>query len=247
MTGLHKQLPKYAWLRIQRITGVVTALSIVLSVVMTNAIMETFSAGVNVQGLAVSILTPLALGGPMIFFLMLKHEQLRHANRQLEKLATTDWLTACLNRGAFTRAVTQHLGASRRQGALLFVDADDFKGVNDRFGHDQGDEALRLLAAAIQVAVSEGGIVGRLGGEEFGVFLPDADPVAADRAAEQIRSMVAAIAFEPGGMPCPLSVSIGGTTFAGPAEFSELYRLADQRLYDAKNSGRDCVAMMQAA
>lgn len=217
---------------------------------MTNAIMETFSAGVNVQGLAVSILTPLVLGAPMTFALMLKHEQLRHANRQLEHLAATDWLTACLNRGAFTRAVTQHLagpGASRRNGALLVVDADDFKSVNDRFGHDQGDEALRLLSAAIQAAVSGRGLIGRLGGEEFGVFLPNASPDAADQAAEQIRSAVAAIAFEPGGAPCPLSVSIGGTTFAGPAEFSELFRLADQRLYDAKNSGRDCVAMMQAA
>jgi hypothetical protein len=73
--------------------------------------MEIFSAGINVQGLAVSIVMPLTLGGPMTFFLVLKQEQLRHAYGQLEYLATTDWLTTCLNRGAFTATVTGLLEA----------------------------------------------------------------------------------------------------------------------------------------
>ncbi|WP_332693244.1 GGDEF domain-containing protein [Devosia sp.] len=250
MTELRRELPRRAWRRIGRVTGAVTAISVALSVIFTNLIMEMFSAGINVQGLVVSIVMPIALGGPMTFVLVLKHEQLRHANNRLEHLATTDWLTACLNRGAFTRAVTDHLGrrkSATESGALLIVDADDFKSVNDRFGHHHGDEALKLIAAAIRHAVRSSDLVSRLGGEEFGVFLADADAATADHVAERIRGAVAAIAFLPDGQTCALSVSIGGATYAMRAEFGHLYRLADRHLYEAKNTGRDRVAMMQAA
>lgn len=250
MTELRRELPRRAWQHIGRVTGAVIAISVALSVIFTNLIMEIFSAGINVQGLIVSIVMPIALGGPMVFFLMLKHEQLRHANNRLEHLATIDWLTACLNRGAFTRAVTDHLGrrkSATESGALLIVDADNFKSVNDRFGHHHGDEALKLIAAAIRQAVHSNGLVGRLGGEEFGVFLAGADAATAERVAETIRGAIAAIAFAPGGKTCALSVSIGGATYAGPTEFGHLYRLTDQHLYEAKNTGRDRVAMRRAA
>ncbi|KRA41780.1 hypothetical protein ASD80_11595 [Devosia sp. Root635] len=165
-------------------------------------------------------------------------------------MASTDWLTACLNRGAFTGAVSRYLdrrAPTDNGGALLIVDADDFKSVNDRFGHDAGDEALRLIAGAIRQAVRGTDLVGRLGGEEFGIFLAESDVVAADHVAERIRRSVSAIAFAPGDERCALSVSIGGATYATRAQFGELYRLADQHLYEAKNTGRDRVAMMQAA
>src|SRR5690606_9584438 len=168
-------------------------------------------AGLNLQGLIVSMAMPLVIGGPMIWFLLLKHEQLRHANNQLAHLASTDWLTGCLSRGAFTEAVTRRLEQRRGAvtgGALLIVDADDFKSVNDRFGHDAGDEALRLIARAIGRAVGDSDLVGRLGGEEFGVLLAHSGARAADHVAERIRAAVAAIDFAPGGTPCPLSVSI---------------------------------------
>lgn len=250
MTELRRELPAKSWRRVYRVSGAIIAISVALSVILTNVIMEVFSAGINVQGLAVAILMPITLGGPMTFVLMLKHEQLRHANQQLEKMASTDWLTACLNRGAFTSTVSQHLGRSHpsaRSGALLIVDADDFKSVNDRFGHHNGDEAIRLIAGAIRDAVRGNGLVSRLGGEEFGVFLADANTQTADHVAERIRGAVAAIQFVPNGEQCRLSVSIGGATYVNRADFGDLYRLADNYLYQAKNTGRDRVAMMQAA
>lgn len=249
MTGIRGELPRQAWRHIYRVTGAIIAISVALSVILTNLLMETFSAGINVQGLAVSIIMPIALGGPMSFVLVLKHQQLRYANIQLEKLATTDWLTACLNRGAFTRAVTHHLGrgTESNSGALLIIDADEFKAVNDRFGHHHGDEALRLMAAAIRSSVHPSDLVSRLGGEEFGVFLPDTDAITAEQVAERIRAAIVAIQFIPNDKPCPLSVSIGGATYANGAEFDDLYRLADLHLYHAKDTGRDRVAMMQAA
>lgn len=248
MTGINTALPTRSWRRIKRTTGVVTAISVAFSVVLTNVIMETFSAGAGLTGLVVAIVMPIVLGGPMVLILTLKHEQLRHANHQLEQIATTDWLTGCRTRGAFTRQVADHLERHPSTGgALLVADADNFKSVNDRFGHDVGDQALLLIADAIRAATAGSAIVGRLGGEEFGIFLAGTDPDVADRLAEHIRRTVAAIAFAPEGNAWPLSVSIGGANYCAPTPFSVLYRLADQRLYHAKQTGRDRVAMMQAA
>jgi diguanylate cyclase (GGDEF)-like protein len=251
MTDIRRELPKQTWHRIWRFTGLLTAASTAISIVLTNLFMETFSAGLNVPGLMISLLMPITLGTPMMFYLTLRHEQLRHANRQLELLATIDSLTDCFNRRAFTSLVSRNL--ERRVangvegGALLVVDADEFKTVNDRFGHQHGDEALRLIANAIRMSVRINDVVGRMGGEEFGVYLAGADLGRADEVAERIRCTVSQLEFTPDGQACPLSVSIGGAAFIRRQGFNELYRLADQRLYDAKNTGRDRVALMQAA
>lgn len=250
MKELGRELPRQAWRRIYRITGALVAVSVILSIVLTNLFMEVFSAGINVPGLITAIIMPMALGGPMILAFMIKQAQLGQANDLLLHMATTDHLTACLNRHAFTHAVTRALTPGSEQnstGALLIVDADEFKSVNDRFGHHNGDLAIRLIADAIRGAVRTRDVVCRLGGEEFGIFLGNADQREADQVAQHIRSAVSAIQFLPNDKPCPLSVSIGGATYAGQADFTDLYRLADLHLYQAKNGGRGRVAMMQAA
>jgi len=249
MTLPDTTLTRQAWRRVYGITALVVTVSAVLSAILTNVLMSAFSSGVNLQGLVVAVLLPTAVGGPTIFFMVLKHEQLQRTNRQLELMATTDWLTGCLNRGAFTRQVTDLLAARRdtEQGVLLVVDADEFKRVNDRFGHQSGDEALQRIAAAIRHAVRSRDLVGRLGGEEFGVYLSHVDHKIADGAAERIRRAVADIVFAPEGEAYPLSVSIGGASCSGHDSFSAVYRLADQQLYEAKHAGRDRVVMEQAA
>ena len=234
MSEIKTILPRKAWLRLWRIFGLANAASVALSVVVTNTIMETFSNGINVQGLIVAIVTPLLLGGPMMFVLLLKHEQLRHANAQLRHMASTDWLTQCLTRGAFTHGVTRALSDTAQGGALLILDADAFKSVNDRFGHDNGDEALRLIAAALRDAAPEDALIGRLGGEEFGIFKAGADAAAADAMARNVQQAIAALEFRPLGQACPLSVSVGYATSAEEPSLAGLYRLADQRLYGAK-------------
>src|SRR5690606_27358019 len=112
--------------------------------------------------------------------------------------ASTDWLTTCLNRRAFTHLVSDHLEETE-VGAFLVIDADHFKFINDHFGHDRGDEALQLMADTIMASVREGDIVGRIGGEEFGVFLPDAGPETARQFGERIRRAVADAPFAPEG------------------------------------------------
>lgn len=241
-------LSRQAWRRVARMTAVMMAISIVASMLLTKIFIDGFFDGVNVQHLSLAAAMPVLLGSPMVFYLCVKHEQLHNANERLAIIASTDWLTGCLNRFAFhSRAEADLDRPLLGPGALLIIDADGFKSVNDHHGHQAGDNALRQIAAAIRTNVATADLVGRLGGEEFGVFLSDASIEVADQVAERIRGAVAALRFLPDGVPCRLSVSIGGASFSRPAQFEDLYRLADQRLYDAKHDGRDRVAMMQAA
>lgn len=195
------------------------------------------------RAMASALILPLGLGTPVFFFFALKMRDLAVANHRLRILAATDGLTACLNRNAFAAQVDTRVEAERRAGALLVVDADKFKLINDRFGHQAGDSALELIAETLRNTVRAGDIVGRLGGEEFGIFLPNIDRVSACRVAERLRLAVADIAFIAEGRRHKLSVSIGGVVFDEKASFETLFRQADERLYHAKQTGRNKVAM----
>lgn len=224
----------------------------VLSVVLANYVMATISQGMNLQGVLTSALMPMLMGGPVVFFMMLRQQQLKHANEQLRILATTDGLTACLNRGAFTHSATHHLSwqsdeGTSRQVAFLVIDADDFKAINDHFGHDRGDEALQAIAGAIKANVRDQDLVGRIGGEEFGVLLFDVSQQDALEIAERIRIAITDLIFAPDGVAHKLSVSIGGAMVRRPAAFTAIYRIADRHLYLAKQAGRDCVQLAYTA
>lgn len=196
-----------------------------------------------------SIVLPILIGAPLFFYMSLRMRGLAITNLRLGLIARTDSLTACLNRGAFTAKVSTLLAHRRDQmgGALLMIDADNFKSINDLYGHDAGDDALAIIARSIRTILRSGDLVGRLGGEEFGVYLPDMDQKGAEAVAERIRRSVNLASFAPRGQQRPLSVSIGGVAFEGPVGFSELFRIADQRLYGAKQGGRNCVAVVHHA
>lgn len=198
------------------------------------------------RSVLVDIFVPIGLAVPMLLFMTIKLRQLAIAHQRLAEYASIDSLTSVLNRGAFTALVEGYLAqvrAQERNGALLVVDADNFKAINDRFGHDRGDDALRLIARAIQAMLRSTDIVGRIGGEEFGVFLPGSTPEQAENVAERIRRTVAESEFAPDGDNRGLSVSVGGAVFAKALPFGELFRIADQQLYLAKNSGRNRVSV----
>ena len=198
------------------------------------------------QGLFNATVLPIILAGPLFLYISGLTRQLIIANRRLAIIAATDSLTAVLNRGAFSARVDGWLAAlggdeAENTGALLVIDADHFKKINDEYGHMQGDEALKVIARAIQSAVRSRDWVGRLGGEEFGVFLPGASTRSAEEIAERVRTSVSSVAFSPKGKKVPLSVSVGCTTFVKPVDFSEVFRIADEQLYRAKSAGRNRV------
>lgn len=167
------------------------------------------------------------------------HAQLAAAHRRLEDRASRDEMTGMLKREAFF----ERLDASRDdavRGALLIIDADHFKQVNDGYGHLAGDDALREIAAAIRRGVRVADILGRIGGEEFVAFLIGATSGDARRVAERIRAEVEMVCFEPErGARVSLTVSIGGVQCRRGASTTDLMRAADRRLYEAKRRGRN--------
>ncbi|GHA37933.1 GGDEF domain-containing protein [Devosia pacifica] len=245
MTAAGTSLPPQAWSRIRVIWLIMTVVSVVVSVLLTTLILNRFSAGISIAGLMAATVMPLTLGSPLIFYMTLKHEQIRHANARLTVLATIDWLTGCLNRGAFSDRVETEL-ATGVNGALLIADADAFKLVNDKFGHQQGDVALRLIADAIKSAVPQTAHVGRLGGEEFGVFVAGTTAEEARELAADISHAVRSAHFAPTERDWPLSISIGIAQSHKGLMFDELYRLADAGLY-ARKAERALIRTSEAA
>ncbi len=177
-------------------------------------------------------------------------ETARADNARLEHLATTDPLTALLNRRALAdRLTTEMERALRYDGtvALLLIDLDHFKRVNDTHGHLVGDAVLRDVAALLTEAVRASDLVGRYGGEEFLVVLPEADDDGAAAFAERVRERVAAHEFRPwdDGRSLRMTASIGVATFPAARIESvvDLLGRADAALYRAKADGRDRVRM----
>jgi diguanylate cyclase (GGDEF)-like protein len=239
------------WVRVYVVTllGTLACVAIVMIVDLDHLLVP--ASAERTRALLVDTLLPTLLAAPAFFFFLKKIRELAVAEAKLKLYASTDSLTAVLNRGAFTAHVDSYLRNARGDeeplhGALLVIDADHFKQVNDRFGHDAGDVALRLIADAIKGLLRGPDLVGRMGGEEFGVFLPGATAEQAESVAERIRQAVSSLEFRPGGEWRSLSVSVGGATFAGRIGFSELYRIADQRLYAAKDHGRNRVSLVSA-
>ena len=203
-------------------------------------------------GTSNNFVIPLVLAPPFFFYLLSKLRQLALAHQALTILASIDELTGCLNRRAFTSRVEAYLQRSAQfglnaEGALLILDVDHFKAVNDRFGHGWGDEALKIVARAIELTVRDVDFVGRIGGEEFGILLPGLAAGEVEIVAERVRLAIHTVEFSPRGRRHALSASLGGATFGGGASFSELFRLADQWLYVAKQNGRNRIEVHAAA
>ncbi|NOZ32385.1 MAG: GGDEF domain-containing protein [Alphaproteobacteria bacterium] len=198
------------------------------------------------KALVSTIIVPVFAGAPLYFMVFRRLRALADSNVALSVAADRDGLTACLNRSAFRRIADKVLTKDRRKGAsgagaLLIIDVDHFKHVNDRFGHMRGDRALKLIADCVRQTVREGDSVGRIGGEEFAVLLRDADYRTAAIVAERIRKNVAEAKFFASGHRVELSVSVGGAVYEGQAAFHTLFEVADAKLYDAKHAGRDTV------
>ena len=207
-----------------------------------------FGHAAFVQAVISAIVLPIMLAAPLFFYLTLKLRETRVLNYRLHTLATLDGLTGCLNRSAFTHRVGKWLDdadicAARQSGALLLIDVDHFKLVNDQHGHLVGDEALKLIVRELQGKLRESDIVGRMGGEEFAVFLPGANADQAATVAERIRESIHQSRFAPTfEAEHKLSVSIGCVPFDGKISFTEIYKCADKLLYDAKHAGRNRIA-----
>ncbi|HTV85587.1 MAG TPA: GGDEF domain-containing protein [Dyella sp.] len=175
-------------------------------------------------------------------FLLLYNEILQ---RELFDLARIDPLTGVNNRLGLLEASETLLARARARHesiGVLLIDADHFKSINDRFGHDDGDRVLLELVTNIRRMLRAGDMVGRVGGEEFLVLSPAVQRADLLALAERIRTAIERTAFSIEGQSYALTVSIGAALAHGDeADMSGARRRADKALYEAKHAGRNCV------
>lgn len=201
-----------------------------------------------VMGLALSVLL-----WRKFTTITLQHKQLEQANLvlqqnqlELERLSRIDGLTKLYNRITFADMSRRELDRAQRAGGqtvILLLDLDHFKNTNDTWGHPAGDAVLRHVAQITAGSVRSTDLVGRLGGEEFMVLLPQTFPQDACALAEKLRARLESnpTPWEGSDIPATVSIGVASTSAAENHSFESLYQTADKALYQAKERGRNCV------
>ncbi len=175
-------------------------------------------------------------------------DERRRLEDELRRLAATDSLTGAYNRRYIMEMGVHEVHRTRRHGgalSVLLMDLDHFKRVNDTLGHAAGDGALVHFVAVVRGRLREGDVLGRFGGEEFAVLLPEADPTDARDVAERIRAALEATPVPD--IDWPLTVSIGVATYTDEdGTIDRTLNRADHALYTAKHQGRNRVVAVEA-
>jgi len=197
------------------------------------------------HGVLFSVWSMLFMLALAVSFLALQYSDLacRHADQ-----ARRDWLTGLLNRRGLLEAVEQR-GIEQdnsKQWAVLAIDVDRFKTINDRFGHAAGDRVLKTLAEELDRHAGPGDLVARMGGEEFMFLTVGADGETAGALAEKLRCAFAELVIEPSSESLKITVSIGVATRRQGESLDDIVHRADDALYQAKREGRNQVAMASA-
>lgn len=190
-------------------------------------------------GMAVGIAAaiPLLIAPPLAYIGLSMLRILTLTVDKVDANVRFDPMTGVLNRNHLLDQIRGRMGG----GVLLMIDADHFKSINDRHGHAVGDEALILLAHTIARVAGPGAMVGRLGGEEFAVFLPGATLDQGNSRAYDIAEAIRNLSPLLSGSIVPMTVSIGVALHGSRDILRDTLRAADQRLYAAKHAGRNQV------
>jgi diguanylate cyclase (GGDEF)-like protein len=226
----------------------VTLLSLAASVGAT-LLVELFNPQADyLRGLAVALAVPVLVVPPLAYWHHKVLYDLEAAKRTIEKLSRTDGLTGLHNRRHFFALAEQALALARRHGqpaALLILDLDHFKAVNDRHGHQTGDQVLARAARIMQGAVRQADVLARYGGEEFVLLAPHAGAEEARQICRRLRRALERGQAAEGG-PARVTVSIGAALAERAGwDLEALLARADQALYQAKEAGRDTFVLAE--
>jgi diguanylate cyclase (GGDEF)-like protein len=171
------------------------------------------------------------------------HIEVEYAQRA-KNLATLDALTGTHNKRHFDEVFPREIGRASQARvplSLAIFDLDNFKRINDTFGHQVGDQALKSVAMTAQKVLARDVPLCRVGGEEFAILMPNIPGSVARAVAERLRAAIADTPFEHDGQPIPLTISVGIAELAAADSAELLYQRADQQLYAAKQAGRNQV------
>lgn len=171
--------------------------------------------------------------------LRLEAEKMRQRIREAEKLADHDALLPVLNRRAFMAELSRVIAFGRRYdepAGLAFLDIDNFKQINDTFGHAAGDAALRHLVDTLKANVRETDVIGRLGGDEFGIILVRSDEASSRTKAQALALLLTLHPLMMDGVEIPISISVGSIGLDGTQEPLQALADADKAMYHSKHT-----------
>ncbi|VUD69176.1 putative diguanylate cyclase AdrA [Thalassocella blandensis] len=204
------------------------------------------SVAVTIACLPMLAIYPLAIGLYSYRFATRIHEQ----KLQLRKLSRTDGLTGLYNRTYWQlRAVEEfeRCERNRKHAVLIMLDIDHFKNINDTYGHDVGDDVIRRVSEVLNRQLRNIDIIGRFGGEEFCIVLPDITVNDSKKIAERLRILIASESIGQGNINVQCTVSLGIAEFTQHLQgVDEWIKAADTALYEAKNNGRNCYCIAPA-
>ncbi len=165
---------------------------------------------------------------------------------QLEYLAKTDALTGIYNRGHFnnvSKKIVNGVEKNKSQVSMIMMDVDHFKGINDAHGHQLGDLVLQQIVEACKKLLRDKDVIGRVGGEEFSIVLPDTNLEEAEKIAERIRQAIEEMKIQNQVSIVQTTVSLGvaSSQQLEMGTFEDLIQVSDEALYQAKADGRNCV------
>lgn len=234
-------------LGIKRLVLLCTLFSVMLSVSITTALFLLTRKEIGPTGYFASVLSPLVTApvvSGFVFHLLFKVDKLE---REVRELATFDPLTKALNRRSFLASLETLILFLKRNSlpiALIFLDIDKFKSVNDLYGHEAGDRVIQGCAERLRACLRKGDLLCRYGGEEFIVALPQVNLDSGALVAEKLRRSIEEEALGISeARKVLVTISLGVTASDGSAGYdvSTLIRLADQAMYNAKRTGRNRV------
>ena len=229
-----------------------TAATIVVSIVISTALQYWAGNPRDLVHFALAIGMPANLVPPTVLPLLRANERLQALKAQLDKLAHSDPLTGLPNRLAFFKRVDEIFDdGDRRSIALMMVDIDHFKGINDTYGHDAGDAVLRHVASRLVESMSGGPVAddmaARIGGDEFAILIPGIDRQQSSDLAARICDAMRERPCLHHGVPISVSVSIGIAMRVPGQNSAATFKAADLAIYEAKALGRNRFCFMRDA
>jgi diguanylate cyclase (GGDEF)-like protein len=242
---LHKILKQIGVLKV---TALLTIGSILISVLITIILRTLLSGGVRSYNIFLAAVVP-AVVAPFFAYITLRLiYQLDLAEERLRQLSFTDELTQAYNRRYFIEMTSKVLAGAKRYGdsfGIIIFDIDDFKRVNDTYGHAAGDKVLRELCEICKAHIRDSDIFARYGGEEFVFLVPRCCPTDIEKFAERIRIKLSEARVRHGQMDIQFTVSMGAGIFDGATpDLDTILTRADAALYAAKKQGKNCTVLI---
>jgi len=242
MSKAKRHFERFRILPLWQQSVIVTVVAVIGADTLTLGFYSVFFADRLMLDLVLTAVITIIVAFPITWLFLGQSAELMRLAEELCEVSRTDHLTRLANRREFMVSVGAVLSASKHPegaGTLLFIDADHFKQINDTYGHGVGDEVLMALGQVIRDSVRQRDVAARIGGEEFAVFLDNAETADALAVAERIRSQAHYIAQAMQLDETGVTVSIGIARHRKGQRLDDVLRAADRSLYVAKKDGRD--------